>query len=132
MPLGLNCEAETRSLSPTDVEVTLLGPGDVAVRDFSSPAAPFDCVLTLQAGERKNRHFDGVHVTAMLQSSITNHADVTLLSVDHEDPDRGHRLAPGPGRHTRMRFYVIMALNAISSATRNGGTNIQALLPKML
>jgi RpiR family carbohydrate utilization transcriptional regulator len=127
MRLGLNCKAETDSYLQL-MEVALLGPGDVVVA-ISQSGSSIDSVLTLK--QAKENGAATICITGNAQSSITDHADVTLLSVDREA-----RIEAIASRLAQVSIadalYVIMALNAIDSATQNEKRIWDALLPKML
>lgn len=127
MRLGLNCKAETDSYLQL-MEVALLGPGDVVVA-ISQSGSSIDSVLTLK--QAKENGTATICITGNAQSSITDHADVTLLSVDREA-----RIEAIASRLAQVSIadalYVIMALNAIDSATQNEKRIWDALLPKML
>jgi len=127
MRLGLNCKAETDSYLQL-MEVALLGPGDVVVA-ISQSGSSIDSVLTLK--QAKENGASTICITGNAQSSITDHADVTLLSVDREA-----RIEAIASRLAQVSIadalYVIMALNAIDSATQNEKRIWDALLPKML
>jgi len=127
MRLGLNCKAETDSYLQL-MEVALLGSGDVVVA-ISQSGSSIDSVLTLK--QAKENGAATICITGNAQSSITDHADVTLLSVDREA-----RIEAIASRLAQVSIadalYVIMALNAIDSATQNEKRIWDALLPKML
>lgn len=127
MRLGLNCKAQTDSYLQL-MEVALLGPGDVVVA-ISQSGTSIDPVLTLKQA-RENRAAT-ICITGNAQSSITDYADVTLLSVDREA-----RIEAIASRLAQVSIadalYVIMALNAIDAASQNEKRIWDALLPKML
>ena len=106
--MGLNCKAETDSYLQL-MEVALLGPGDVVVA-ISQSGSSIDSVLTLK--QAKENGAATICITGNAQSSITDHADVTLLSVDREA-----RIEAIASRLAQVSIadalYVIMALNAI-------------------
>ena len=126
MRLGLQCKAQTDSYLQL-MEVALLGPGDVVVA-VSQSGSSIDPVLTL-----KQAHDNGaatICITGNAQSPITEHADVTLLSVAREA-----RIEAIASRLAQVSIadalYVVMALNAIDTATQNEKRIWDALLPKM-
>jgi DNA-binding MurR/RpiR family transcriptional regulator len=127
MRLGLNCKAETDSYLQL-MDVALLGPGDVVVA-ISQSGSSLDPVLTLK--QAKENGAATICITGNAQSSITDHADVTLLSVDREA-----RIEAIASRLAQVSIadalYVIMALNTIGAATQNEKRIWDALLPKML
>lgn len=127
MRLGLNCKAQTDSYLQL-MEVALLGSGDVVVA-VSQSGSSIDPVLTLKLA--KENGAATICITGNAQSSITEYADVTLLSVDREA-----RIEAIASRLAQVSIadalYVIMALNAIDSATQNEKRIWDALLPKML
>ena len=127
MRLGLQCKAQTDSYLQL-MEVALLGSGDVVVA-VSQSGSSIDPVLTL-----KQAHDNGaatICITGNAQSPITEHADVTLLSVAREA-----RIEAIASRLAQVSIadalYVVMALNAIDTATQNEKRIWDALLPKML
>jgi DNA-binding MurR/RpiR family transcriptional regulator len=127
MRLGLQCKAQTDSYLQL-MEVALLGPGDVVVA-VSQSGSSIDPVLTL-----KQAHENGaatICITGNAQSPITEYADVTLLSVAREA-----RIEAIASRLAQVSIadalYVVMALNAIDTATQNEKRIWDALLPKML
>ncbi len=127
MRLGLPCKAETDSYLQL-MEVALLGPGDVVVA-ISQSGTSIDPVLTLK--QAKENGAATICITGNAQSSITDYADVTLLSVDREA-----RIEAIASRLAQVSIadalYVIMALNTIDTATQNEKRIWDALLPKML
>jgi DNA-binding MurR/RpiR family transcriptional regulator len=127
MRLGLNCKAQTDSYLQL-MEVALLGLGDVVVA-ISQSGSSIDPVLTLKLARENGAAT--ICITGNVQSPITEHADVTLLSVDREA-----RIEAIASRLAQVSIadalYVIMALNAIDAATQNEKRIWDALLPKML
>jgi len=127
MRLGLSCKAQTDSYLQL-MEVALLGPGDVVVA-ISQSGSSIDPVLTLKLA--KENGAATICITGNAQSSITDHADVTLLSVDREA-----RIEAIASRLAQVSIadalYVIMALNTIDTTTQNEKRIWDALLPKML
>jgi DNA-binding MurR/RpiR family transcriptional regulator len=127
MRLGLNCKAQTDSYLQL-MEVSLLGPSDVVVA-ISQSGSSIDPVLTLKLAREVGAAT--ICITGNVQSPITEHADVTLLSVDREA-----RIEAIASRLAQVSIadalYVIMALNAIDAATQNEKRIWDALLPKML
>ena len=105
-----------------------LGPGDLVVA-VSQSGSSIDPVLTLK--QSKENGAATICITGNAQSSITEYADVTLLSVDREA-----RIEAIASRLAQVSIadslYVIMALNAIDSATQYEKRIWDALLPKML
>ncbi len=127
MRLGLNCKAQTDSYLQL-MEVALVGPGDLVVA-VSQSGTSIDPVLSLKLARENGAAT--MCITGNAQSSITDHADVTLLSVD-----RAARIEAIASRLAQVSIadalYVIMALNAIDAATQNEKRIWDALLPKML
>jgi RpiR family carbohydrate utilization transcriptional regulator len=127
MRLGLNCKAQTDSYLQL-MEVALLGPGDVVVA-VSQSGSSIDPVLSLKLARENGAAT--ICITGNAQSSITDHADITLLSVD-----RAARIEAIASRLAQVSIadalYVIMALNTIDVATQNEKRIWDALLPKML
>ena len=125
--LGLDCRAQTDSYLQL-MEVAMLGPGDVVV-GVSQSGSSVDPVLTLKQA-RKNGA-STICITGNMQSPITKHADITLLSVAREA--RAEAIAPRLAQATIVdALYVIMALNNIETAIQNEKSIWDALLPKML
>lgn len=126
MRLGLNCKAQTDSYLQL-MEVALLGPGDVVVA-ISQSGSSIDPVLTLKQARQNGAAT--ICITGNAQSPITEPADVTLLSVAREA-----RIEAIASRLAQVSIadalYVIMALNAIDTATQNEKRIWDALLPKM-
>lgn len=126
MRLGLDCKAQTDSYLQL-MEVALLGPGDVVVA-ISQSGSSIDPVLTLK--QAKQNGATTICITGNAQSPITEHADVTLLSVAREA-----RIEAIASRLAQVSIadalYVVMALNAIDTATQNEKRIWDALLPKM-
>ncbi len=127
MRLGLNCKAQTDSYLQL-MEVALLGPGDVVVA-ISQSGSSIDPVLTVK--QAKENGAATICITGNVQSPITEYADVTLVSVDREA-----RIEAIASRLAQVSIadalYVIMALNAIDTATQNEKRIWDALIPKML
>jgi RpiR family transcriptional regulator, carbohydrate utilization regulator len=127
MRLGLNCKAQTDSYLQL-MEVALLGPGDVVVA-VSQSGSSIDPVLSLKLARENGAAT--ICITGNAQSSVTDHADITLLSVD-----RAARIEAIASRLAQVSIadalYVIMALNTIDVATQNEKRIWDALLPKML
>ena len=127
MRLGLTCKAQTDSYLQL-MEAALLGTGDVVVA-ISQSGTSIDPVLTLKQARESGAAT--ICITGNAQSSITEYADVTLLSVD-----RAARIEAIASRLAQVSIadalYVIMALNAIDASTGNEKRIWDALLPKML
>ncbi len=127
MRLGLTCKAQTDSYLQL-MEVALVGPGDVVVA-ISQSGTSIDPVLTLKLARENGAAT--ICITGNAQSSLTEHADVTLLSVD-----RAARIEAIASRLAQVSIadalYVIMALNSIDGASANEERIWDALLPKML
>lgn len=127
MRLGLVCKAQTDSYLQL-MEASLMGPGDVVVA-ISQSGTSIDPVLTLK--QARDVGAATICITGNAESSITDHADVTLLSVD-----RAARIEAIASRLAQVSIadalYVIMALNAIDASTANEKRIWDALLPKML
>lgn len=126
MRLDLNCKAQTDSYLQL-MEVALLGPGDVVV-GISQSGSSKDPVYTLQ--QARTNGASTICITGNDQSPITQHADVTLLSVAREARIEGiaSRLAQ---MSIADALYVTVALNKIDSAIQNEKLIWDALLPKM-
>lgn len=78
--LGLDCRAQTDSYLQL-MDAALTGPGDVVV-GISHSGESLDPIATL--GCAKQAGASTICITGNAQSSITEHADVTLLSVSTE------------------------------------------------
>ena len=125
--LGLNCSAQTDSYLQL-MEVALLGSEDVVV-GISQSGSSVDPVLTLK--QAKQNGVSTICITGNTQSPITEHADVTLLSVAREA--RSEAIASRLAQATIIdALYVIMALNNMETAIQNEKDIWDALLPKML
>ena len=126
MRLGLNCKAQTDSYLQL-MEVALLGPGDVIVA-ISQSGSSIDPVLTLK--QARENGAATICITGNAQSPLTENADVTLLSVAREA-----RIEAIASRLAQVSIadalYVVMALNAIDTASQNEKRIWDALLPKM-
>jgi len=126
MRLGLICKAQTDSYLQL-MEVALLGPGDVVIA-ISQSGSSVDPVLTLKQARANGAAT--ICITGNAQSPITDYADVTLLSVAREA-----RIEAIASRLAQVSIadaiYVIMAINAIETATQNEKRIWDALLPKM-
>lgn len=124
--LGLNCKAQTDSYLQL-MEVALLGAGDVVV-GISQSGSSKDPVYTLK--QAKTTGASTICITGNAQSPITQHADVTLLSVAREA-----RIEAIASRLAQMSIadalYVTVALNKIDVAVQNEKLIWDALLPKM-
>lgn len=127
MRLGLQCKAQTDSYLQL-MEVALLGPGDVVVA-VSQSGSSIDPVLTIK--QARENGAATICITGNAQSPITEYADITLLSVAREA-----RIEAIASRLAQVSIadalYVVMALNAIDTATQNEKRIWDALLPKML
>jgi DNA-binding MurR/RpiR family transcriptional regulator len=127
MRLGLQCKAQTDSYLQL-MEVALLGPGDVVVA-VSQSGSSIDPVLTIK--QARENGVATICITGNAQSPITEYADITLLSVAREA-----RIEAIASRLAQVSIadalYVVMALNAIDTATQNEKRIWDALLPKML
>ena len=127
MRLGLQCKAQTDSYRQL-MEVALLGPGDVVVA-VSQSGSSIDPVLTIK--QARENGAATICITGNAQSPITEYADITLLSVAREA-----RIEAIASRLAQVSIadalYVVMALNAIDTATQNEKRIWDALLPKML
>lgn len=126
MRLGIICKAQTDSYLQL-MEVALLGPGDVVIA-ISQSGSSIDPVLTLKQARANGAAT--ICITGNAQSPITEYADVTLLSVAREA-----RIEAIASRLAQVSIadaiYVIMAINAIHTATQNEKRIWDALLPKM-
>jgi len=78
--LGCNCRAQTDSYLQL-MEAALVGPGDVVI-GISQSGSSTDPVLTM--AEAKRNGASTICITGNTESPITQHADVTLLSVSRE------------------------------------------------
>lgn len=127
MRLGLNCRAQTDSYMQL-MEVALLRPGDVVVA-ISQSGSSVDPVLTLR--QAKQNGASTICITGNTASPITEHADVTLLSVAREA--RAEAIASRLAQDTIIdALYVAMAWQNVEAAIENEKQIWDALLPKML
>ena len=123
--LGLNCKVQTDSYLQL-MEVALLGPGDVVV-GISQSGGSADPVLTM--GQAKMNGADTICITGNAQSPITQHADITLLSVAHET--RAEAIASRIAQITIIdALYVILAVRHMDAAIGNERRIWNAVLPK--
>jgi len=126
MRLGLNCRAQTDSYMQL-MEVALLQPGDV-VMGVSQSGSSLDPVLTLK--QAKEKELSTICITGNAQSPITEHADVTLLSVAREA--RAEAIASRVAQETIIdALYVNLAWQNMEIAVQNEKEIWDALLPKM-
>ncbi|HEY85435.1 MAG TPA: MurR/RpiR family transcriptional regulator [Chloroflexi bacterium] len=125
--LGLNCRAQTDSYLQL-MEVVILNSDDVVV-GISQSGSSVDPVLTLK--QAKQNGASTICITGNMHSPVTEHADITLLSVAREA--RAEAIASRVAQATIIdALYVIMALNNIETAIQNEKNIWDALLPKML
>jgi len=125
--LGLNCRAQTDSYLQL-MEVVILNSDDVVV-GISQSGSSVDPVLTLK--QAKQNGASTICITGNMHSPITEHADITLLSVAREA--RAEAIASRVAQATIIdALYVIMALNNIETAIQNEKNIWDALLHKML
>jgi len=126
MRLGLNCKAQTDSYLQL-MEVALLGPGDVVLA-ISQSGTSIDSVITLK--EARENGAATICITGNAHSPITEHADVTLLSVAREA-----RIESIASRLAQLSIadalYVILALDNLDATAQNEKRIWDALLPKM-
>jgi DNA-binding MurR/RpiR family transcriptional regulator len=125
--LGLNCRAQTDSYLQL-MDVALMGPGDVVV-GISQSGGSTDPVLTLE--EARKNGANTICITGNAQSPITQHADVTLLSVSHET--RAEAIASRIAQITIIDvLYVALAMRNMETAVRNERRIWDAVLSKTL
>lgn len=123
--LGLNCKAQTDSYLQL-MEVALLGPGDVVVA-ISQTGSSTDPILTLEEARRNGA--STICITGNAQSPLTQHADVTLLSVAHET--RAETIASRIAQLTIVNaLYVIVSWRHIETVVQNEQRIWDAVLPK--
>jgi len=112
--LGYNCRAQTDSYLQL-MEAALVGPGDVIVA-ISQSGSSIDPVLTL--AEAKRNGANTICITGNAQSPLTQHADVTLLSVSRET--RAETIASRIAQITIVdALYVIASMRDVGLATQN-------------
>lgn len=123
--LGLNCKAQTDSYLQL-MEVALLGPGDVVVA-ISQSGSSTDPILTLEEARRNGASI--ICITGNAQSPITQHADVTLLSVARET--RAETIASRIAQLTIVdALYVIVSWRNMETVVKNERRIWDAVLPK--
>ncbi len=125
--LGLNCRVQTDSYLQL-MQAALLDPGDVVV-GISQSGSSTDPVLTLE--EAKRRGANTICITGNAESPITEHSDVTLLSVSHET--RPETIASRIAQITIIDvLYVAVSLRNLSTAIRNERRIWDAVINKTL
>lgn len=125
--LGFNCSAQTDSYLQL-MEAALVGAEDVVVA-VSQSGSSIDPVLTLE--KAKQNGASTICITGNAQSPITQHADITLLSVARET--RAESLASRIAQSTIVdALYVIISLQNIETAIRNEKLIWDAWIPKTL
>ncbi len=125
--LGFNCSAQTDSYLQL-MEVALVGADDVVVA-VSQSGSSIDPVLTLQKAKQNGART--ICITGNAQSPITQHADITLLSVARET--RAESLASRIAQSTIIdALYVIISLQNMETAIRNEKLIWDAWIPKTL
>lgn len=125
--LGFNCSAQTDSYLQL-MEAALVGSEDVVVA-VSQSGSSIDPVLTLEKAKQNGART--ICITGNAQSPITQHADVTLLSVARET--RAESLASRIAQSTIIdALYVIISLQNMETAIRNEKLIWDAWLPKTL
>jgi DNA-binding MurR/RpiR family transcriptional regulator len=126
MRLGLNCKAQTDSYLQL-MELALLSPQDVVI-GISQSGSSKDPVYTLK--QAKSSGVPTICITGNAESPITQHADVTLLSVAREA-----RIEAIASRIAQMSIadalYIIVAINNSDAAIHNEKLIWDALMPKM-
>lgn len=123
--LGLNCRAQTDSYLQL-MEVALLGPGDVVVA-ISQSGSSTDPILTLQEARRNGA--STICITGNAQSPITQHADVTILSVARET--RAETIASRIAQLTIIdALYVIVSWRNMATVVQNERRIWDAVMPK--
>lgn len=123
--LGLNCKAQTDSYLQL-MEVALLGPGDVVVA-ISQTGSSTDPILTLEEARRNGA--STICITGNAQSPITQHADVTLLSVARET--RAETIASRIAQLTIIdALYVIVSWRNMETVVQNERRIWDAVMPK--
>jgi RpiR family carbohydrate utilization transcriptional regulator len=123
--LGLNCKAQTDSYLQL-MEVALLGPGDVVVA-ISQTGSSTDPILTLAEARRNGA--STICITGNAQSPLTQHADVTLLSVAQET--RAETIASRIAQHTIVdALYVIVSWRNRETVVENERRIWDAVLSK--
>ena len=125
--LGLPCSVQTDSYLQL-MQAALLGRGDVVV-GISQSGGSADPVLTMEEAKRKGA--STICITGNAQSPITQHADVTLLSVSHET--RPETIASRIAQTTIVDvLYVAVSLRNLETAVRNERRIWQAIMCKTL
>ncbi len=112
--LGLNVRAQSDSYLQL-MEAALVGPEDVVV-GVSQSGSSTDPVLTM--AEAKRNGAGTIVITGNAESPITQHADVTLLTVSRET--RAEAIASRIAQMTLVdALYVILSMRMLSITTRN-------------
>jgi DNA-binding MurR/RpiR family transcriptional regulator len=112
--LGMDCRAQTDSYLQL-MEVALVGTGDVVLA-ISQSGSSTDPVMTLQLARRSGA--GTICITGNPESPLTQHSDVTLLSVSHET--RSETIASRIAQMTIVDvLYVILAMRSMDTAIRN-------------
>jgi len=123
--LELDCRAQTDSYLQL-MEAALTRPGDVVV-GISHTGASLDPIATLRCA--KDAGASTICITGNAQSSITEHADVTLLSVSTEI--RSEALASRIAQIALVdSLYVALFLRDRERAMANEQRAYHAVIPK--
>jgi DNA-binding MurR/RpiR family transcriptional regulator len=112
--LNYHCQAETDGYLQL-MKVALLGPGDVTVCITQSGSST-DPILTLEQAQRNG--VSTICITGNAHSPVTEHADITLLSVSSET--RAETIASRIAQLTLIdALYVALSLRNLDTAVKN-------------
>jgi RpiR family carbohydrate utilization transcriptional regulator len=112
--LSYNCQVETDGYLQL-MKVALLGPGDVTVCITQSGSST-DPILTLEQARRNGA--STLCITGNAHSPVTEHADITLLSVSSET--RAETIASRIAQLTLIdALYVALSLRNLDTAVKN-------------
>lgn len=125
--LGLNCRAQTDSYLQL-MDAALLAPGDLLIA-ISQSGLSADPVMTIELAKKNGA--GTICITGNAQSAITQHADVTLLSVSNEG--RGEAIASRIAQITIIdTLYVILSMQQPDESVQNERRIWDSVLPKTI
>ena len=123
--LGFMCKVQTDSYLQL-MEVSLLKPGDLVVA-ISHSGSSVDPNLTLELAQRNG--VKTIAITGNTESPITQHADVTLLTVSQET--RAETIVSRVAQHAMTdALYVAVSLQIIDVAVENEKRIWESVIPK--
>lgn len=125
--LGLDCRAYTDSYLQV-MDAALVEPGDVVIA-ISQTGASMDPIITLELAKKNGA--STIVLTGNEQSPLTEHADVTFLSVSLET--HSETIASRIAQISIIdALYVILAMRNLERAVRNERKIWQAILTKAI